>query len=212
LKVPFSTGTDWFIYDFSRVYVPVDGALTSRRWLDALAAGRSYITNGPLLEFTVDGRKIGDMISLDGPRRLRVKGRAIGRQNFRALELVNNGSVIQRAGSMEEGGHVIAAFDFDVSVDEPGWFALRIPVESGKNELDQPLFAHTSPVYVSLARRHIFRRDEAERLRQDLVRSIETIRKQGSFGNETERDAVLDVYRDGLRKLDARIASQLPPR
>ena len=25
LKVPFSTGTDWFIYDFSRVYVPLEG-------------------------------------------------------------------------------------------------------------------------------------------------------------------------------------------
>jgi hypothetical protein len=212
LKVPFSTGTDWFIYDFSRVYVPVDGALTSRRWLDALAAGRSYITNGPLLEFTVDGRKIGDTISLDGPRRLRVNGRAIGRRNFQSLELINNGRVTQRAEAIHEGGHFIAALDLDVSVDEPGWFALRIPVESGTNELDQPLFAHTSPVYVTVARRHIFRRDEAERLRQNLERSIETIRKQGSFSNETERDAVMEVYRDGLRKLDERIASQRPPR
>jgi hypothetical protein len=212
LKVPFSTGTDWFIYDFSRVYVPVDGALTSRRWLDALAVGRSYITNGPLLEFTVAGSKIGDTISLKGPRRLRVTGRAIGRRNFRALELINNGRVIQRTESIQERGHLIATLDLDVNVDEPGWFALRIPVESSTNEFDQPLFAHTSPVYISLARRQIFRDDEAERLRQDLVRSIETIRKQGIFGNETERDAVLEVYREGLRKLDERIASQLPSR
>jgi hypothetical protein len=26
MKVPFSTGTDWFIYDFSRVYLPISGA------------------------------------------------------------------------------------------------------------------------------------------------------------------------------------------
>jgi hypothetical protein len=49
-------------------------------------------------------------------------------------------------------------------------------------------------------------------LRQALMRSIETILKQGKFGNETERDAVLEVYREGLRKLDERIASQLPSR
>src|SRR5690606_32444288 len=50
IKVPFSTGTDWFIYDFSRVYVPSDNRPTSEEWLDQLAAGRSYITNGPLLQ------------------------------------------------------------------------------------------------------------------------------------------------------------------
>ena len=57
MKVPFSTGTDWFIYDFSRVYVPLAGELTTKRWLAELAAGRSYITNGPLLELTADGQQ-----------------------------------------------------------------------------------------------------------------------------------------------------------
>ncbi len=56
LHVPFSTGTDWFIYDFSRVYVMADRPITPTEWLDRLAAGKSYITNGPLLEFTVDDR------------------------------------------------------------------------------------------------------------------------------------------------------------
>jgi hypothetical protein len=37
LRVPFSTGTDWFLFDFSRVYVQLDGALTTERWLEALA-------------------------------------------------------------------------------------------------------------------------------------------------------------------------------
>ena len=37
LRVPFSTGTDWFIYDFSRVYVELPGELTATGWLDALA-------------------------------------------------------------------------------------------------------------------------------------------------------------------------------
>src|SRR4029450_348859 len=32
MKVPFSTGTDWFIYDFSRVYVPLAGAWSPKRW------------------------------------------------------------------------------------------------------------------------------------------------------------------------------------
>lgn len=41
LKVPFSSGTDWFIEDFARVYVELDGAWTARGWLEALVQGRS---------------------------------------------------------------------------------------------------------------------------------------------------------------------------
>ncbi len=41
LHVPFSTGTDWFIYDFSRVYVQTDRPLTPTAWLEILAAGKS---------------------------------------------------------------------------------------------------------------------------------------------------------------------------
>ena len=53
LRVPFSSGTDWFIYDLARAYVYVDGDVTPKRWLNELAAGRSYITNGPFLELQV---------------------------------------------------------------------------------------------------------------------------------------------------------------
>ncbi|MDP6722357.1 MAG: hypothetical protein QGF59_27070, partial [Pirellulaceae bacterium] len=36
LKVPFSSGTDWMVFDFSRVYVPVDGELSTKKWLKEL--------------------------------------------------------------------------------------------------------------------------------------------------------------------------------
>ena len=39
LKVPFSSGTDWTVFDFSRVYVPVDGELSTKKWLQGLRAG-----------------------------------------------------------------------------------------------------------------------------------------------------------------------------
>ncbi len=78
LSVPFSTGTDWFIYDFSRVYVMSNRAVTPTGWLDLLAAGSTYITNGPLLEFTVDDQPLGSVIKLDKPGRVSVRGRGLG--------------------------------------------------------------------------------------------------------------------------------------
>ena len=85
IKVPFSTGTDWFIYDFSRVYVPIEGELTSEKWLDQLLSGRSYITNGTFLEFRAEGHEGGDTIELSEPRTVAVTGRATGRGDFRAV-------------------------------------------------------------------------------------------------------------------------------
>src|SRR5262249_6023758 len=73
LRLPISTGTDWFLYDFARVYAKVPGPLTVAGWLDALRKGRSQATNGPLLSLQVDGRQIGDTLRLDGPKTVHVE-------------------------------------------------------------------------------------------------------------------------------------------
>src|SRR5262245_28819440 len=41
LRLPISTGTDWFLYDFSRVYAGIKGELSVKSWLQALQSGRS---------------------------------------------------------------------------------------------------------------------------------------------------------------------------
>src|SRR5262245_25636550 len=48
MRFPISTGTDWFIYDFARVYAKVPGELTIPKWLNAVKAGRNQATNSPL--------------------------------------------------------------------------------------------------------------------------------------------------------------------
>src|SRR5262249_38933074 len=72
MRLPISTGTDWFLYDFSRVYAKVPGRLTVANWLEAVKAGRCLVTNGPLLTLTVDGKEAGDVLSLEQPRAVRV--------------------------------------------------------------------------------------------------------------------------------------------
>ena len=74
LQVPFSTGTDWFIYDFSRVYVEMTETLTPTAWLSALAKGRSFITNGPLLTLNADGRRPGDVVEFENETSMPIAG------------------------------------------------------------------------------------------------------------------------------------------
>ena len=137
-RFPISTGTDWFVYDFSRVYAKVPAPLTIPKWLDAVKSGRCQATNSPLLTLTVDGKDIGDVLALDKPKAVRVELTATGRHDFQKLELVQNGKVIQTEIGKAKDGVYTAKIVREVRLDEPAWFAARIDSPM-KNELDRQL-------------------------------------------------------------------------
>jgi hypothetical protein len=65
----------------ARSYARVDGSLTYRKWIDAVQAGRAYVSDGRshLMDFTVDGVALGtgeSELRLDRPRRVKVSVRA----------------------------------------------------------------------------------------------------------------------------------------
>lgn len=205
LRVPFSTGTDWFIYDFSRVYVPLYDELTKESWLTALREGRSFITNGPFLELEAERGTLGDTISIPGPNEITFVGRGLGRQNFKALELIYNGRVVQRVETTADQGYYVADLRFGVEVTEPGWIALRIPHDAGQSELGKPLFAHTSPVYVEVANKSAFSLDVAEQLKAEIETGMKAIESQGRFAKAAERNNVLKVHRAAIQELEEMI-------
>jgi hypothetical protein len=127
LRVPFSTGTDWFIYDFSRVYARTAALKAPRDWLESLEQGRTYITNGPLLEFSVNDLGPGDTLSLPSPAAVHVIAKAAGRVDFGSLELVRNGQIVTGAPSHREGGHFAADLSMDLDLNAPCWLAIRTP-------------------------------------------------------------------------------------
>ena len=226
LRVPFSTGTDWFIYDFSRVYVltgkeKVGGEkyLSSEEWLAHLAEGRSFITNGPLLEFTANGRGVGETVELKEPGTVTISGRALGRLDFQRIELVKNGEVIKSAVSRPRGGHFEAEMEFEAPIDGPCWLALRTPPPSTPrdaeferktplNEYGRELFSHTSAIYVWLKGRGVFQKAAAESLLAEMQASREFIAKRGLFANDAERDGVLKVYDAGIKQMSERLAAE----
>lgn len=216
LRVPFSTGTDWFMYDFSRVYVPATKTLTPEEWLKVLAEGRSFITNGPLLELKVDGKSLGDTVALEKTGEVRIQARGRGRTNFERIELVHNGAVAKQAESRPEGGHFIAELDFKLKVDEPCWLALRTPpppvkddpelqTPVPKNDLGCDLFSHTSAVFVTVGGRSHFDVAAAEELLKEMHESKHFIEQHAILADDKERKRVLATYDEGIAKLGERI-------
>ena len=204
LRVPFSTGTDWFMYDFSRVYVISERQPSVSEWLQALAAGKSFITNGTFLELSLASNLPGDLIELQDPTSLPVKARAVGRNDFGSLELVFNGSIIDRAKSRKSGGTYEVSLEKELRLDRPGWLAARI-ADAGENELGEDLFAHTSPIYIEISGERVFDPVSARALLREMEQAITTIPSKAVFSKPSQWEMIRRIYDQGVQSLKARL-------
>ena len=155
-RLPLVAGTDKMTAEVpvgavrSYAHLLDDEPLSFERWAAAVRAGRTFVTSGPILELSVDGREPGDVIALRSADRLEVAVRARAAQPvITELELVVNGQVVAAtsaaAGSAELGLHEA------VPIRAGSWIAAR----SRSNQVIESAFttsmaAHTSPVYVDV--------------------------------------------------------------
>jgi hypothetical protein len=128
-----------------------DEELSYHSWIEAVRAGRTFITNGPLLFLTVNGQDPGEVIdlpSLDQPVEVRLDVRSL--VPFDEVELVMNDRVLRALSATGETLH----FHESVRVPSTGWLATRC---RGRHRLDlgdgdmatrEAVHAQTSPVYI----------------------------------------------------------------
>jgi hypothetical protein len=148
-SLPASAGTDVFLNRLrgrlpggDRAYVRLDGAFSYDAWVKGLKAGRSFVTNGPMIEFTASGKLPGDTIVLAAPGVVRVQARADAAAPLSKIEVLQNG-VGAAQGSVESSGRS-ATLDQSVRIEKSGWLGARVYGTGGAQ-------AHTSPIYVEVA-------------------------------------------------------------
>ncbi|MEP6687228.1 MAG: CehA/McbA family metallohydrolase [Gemmatimonadales bacterium] len=158
-RLPAGAGTDAMAnfaslrgpVGMNRVYVRTGRRLDQRRLLDSLRAGRTFATNGPLLELTIDGRGVGEEVRL-GEGTPEVVARVSLRSNVPIdhLELVGNGKVVGEVAL--DGDRTRADAVVRLPVTGSGWFLLRARSDRAiEPVLDLYPYATTSPVYVTVA-------------------------------------------------------------
>ena len=104
-RIPVSAGSDkmgnFVPMGSARVYVNMEGPLTYKKWVEGIKLGKTFVTSGPMIYLTVNGKGIGDTITVT-PGQLRegkyvasVEARAESREPYRfeRLELIVNGQV-----------------------------------------------------------------------------------------------------------------------
>ena len=142
-------GTDWPYSDFPGVvrhYVKLDGPLNLDAWFASFKAGHLFVTNGPLLEFTVNGRQMGEEIHVKRGTRLDIVASAQLNPDLDKLdrmELVVLGDV---AATESAQGKDKVAMKTQLVADRSMWVAVR--AYGGRHDPRNMTVAHTTPVYV----------------------------------------------------------------
>jgi hypothetical protein len=165
--LPASAGTDCFLNRIrsqlpgaSRVYVKLEGEFSYASWIAGLRQGRSFVSNGPILEVTVDEQIPGGTVRLAGPREVRIAVQASSQFPLDKVEVVYCGKVI--ATGTLAADRLTARIDERVQAPRSGWFSLRVQGPSHRNHSGGLVEAHTSPIYVEVAGKPIAARDDAE--------------------------------------------------
>jgi len=142
LRLTPTAGTDfpcgsWSIPGRERFYTRLDAAPTRESWREAVRAGRTFVTNGPLLDLTLGAARIGDEVVLEGPGRVELAATVRydpTRDDVKQVELLRNGEPIPAPVERVDAGTLrIRAVD---ELAQSAWYALRV---SGDKVGEAPL-------------------------------------------------------------------------
>ena len=125
-----------------------DEEFTYDGWCRAVRSGRTFLSGGPLLDLTVDGREPGDTVDLTGPGTLTIDASVSSIFPLRSLEIVCNGEVVAVAQPDGADPRSIATSE-KIRIEGSTWIAARaFGTQHHLDEWNRQVFAHTSPVYV----------------------------------------------------------------
>jgi hypothetical protein len=148
-KIRPDAGSDFPYMDLPGVvrnYAKIDGPFSAEAWFAAFRRGHMYVTNGPLIEFTVNGQPMGAELKVARGTNLEVVAEADLNPDVDALshvELVAHGEVI---ATEPANGKSRVSLRASVPADRSKWLAFR--AWGRRQEPRNMTVAHSAPVYV----------------------------------------------------------------
>ena len=201
LRVPPSAGSASGVLSnpvgYNRVWVHCGPKLTWDAWWDGLRAGRSFVSNGPLLRVKANGEWPGHVFTAPEAIEIELEAALDGRDKMPTIEIIKNGKV-ERSVSLEEwrkNGGKLGKVNFAGS----GWFLVRVIADNEKTFR----FASTAPFYVEVGdTKHRVSHASAQFF-LDWVRERMTRVK---LTDEAQKEEVLSFHRDAEKFWQAKVS------
>ena len=200
LRLPASTGTDWFVCSNNRVYVHTEKEFSYESWIDGMKKGRTFITNGPVIDMTVNDAPIGATLPMDGGGILEVEATFQSHYPVDAVEIIVDGKVVHRetaaGGGFDSGDAFSGSVRCQAVAERDGWVAARLWGHS-RDSFNQSLYAHTSPTWFSCGRPSGNRPDSARFFLDSIDESLKWIDTVGRYNTDDQREEIRDLFRRG---------------
>jgi hypothetical protein len=148
-RISPAAGSDWPYSDFPGVvrnYVKVNGRLDLNNWFDSFHAGHVYVSNGPFIEFTVNGRQMGEELRVKRGTKLQISASTQLNPDVDALdrlELVVLGDV---NATLPAEGKDRLTFRQELKADRSMWIAVR--ALGARQDSRNMIVGHSAPIYV----------------------------------------------------------------
>ena len=178
----------------ARMYAYLGNALAWDAWVEAIREGRTFITNGPLVQLEINGEIAGAEVRLPAEGgSVEVAARMDSAFPVERLELIRNGEVLEEI-PLRDGG-LSGATRKHLTVRRSGWYTLRATTHGPVPPVDDVrLHGETGAIFVYCGDEPI--RSEADA--EYFIRWIEDIARQArehpGWRSDRERQHVLAQF------------------
>lgn len=181
---------------YGRTYAKLKGPLTEANYLDAIRAGRTFATNGPVLILTANGLDSGAEFrySTAHSELILIKAELRSIQHINSLELIYNGKVIKTLNLKNKVPSPLLQESavMELKPQRSGWIAARAVFTSPDGHLRQ---AHTSPVYVTVDDKPAVSKSDAQYMIRWIDRLLEVSEKPDRYRSDDERKETQKIFK-----------------
>jgi hypothetical protein len=214
-RLPIAAGTDKSGQDIpigsNRVYAQAKAPGDFAAWLAGIKAGTGFVTNGPLIEFDVDGHGSGEEVQFTGAKTVKMRAAARSVLPFTTLEILVNGRPVShtlrlvQANPPVDGVYTLQA-EGTVRLGRSSWIAARAFADPDLTPRLLPressVFAHTNPIYFLQDGRTIREEASIRYLRKAVEGLLYWLSTRPAFATEADRAAVQRDAENALRIYD----------
>jgi Tol biopolymer transport system component len=210
-RVVASAGEDAFpnfyrsyVIGSNRVYVNTGKKLDYRKWIADFGAGRAFVTSGPLVLFSVNGKQAGDEIPLPaGTHELKAEVEVESILPIQSVEVLYNNRVIVEQKPANRP--LKLKFEKILTAGRSGWFAVRVRAEYARHPIRRPYpFAATMPVWAVIDGKPVRSREDADYFVQWMDGTLEKSLALPAWNNDAERQEIRKLYAEARTRMVTR--------
>ncbi|MCZ6644439.1 MAG: CehA/McbA family metallohydrolase, partial [Gammaproteobacteria bacterium] len=210
-RLPATAGTDKMVNvqvsGSVRTWAYIGEEFSYRGWLDALEAGRTFVSTGPIVRLTANGSPVGSDLQLSAGTTVVLEASMQAPFDIypvERLEIIAGGKVIASVANGSNASEL--NLSVEITPEMSTWVAARangsklLPYQAWPllGSFGIPPMAHTSPIYLTVDGRPIWSPEDAAILAGYVQNTVDWATDTGNYLNDAQRKEVIDLYKRAL--------------